>query len=205
MGQRASTGLTTFNQFWAYLMPLLGAYIADTYLGRYKTIHIAIACALIGHVVLTASAAPSVLANNHSALGAFIVGLIVLGVGTGCFKSNISPLLAEQQTEHKKRIETTPSGERIIVDPSVTTARMFLWFYMCINIGSLVGQIAMVYAEKYVGFYLALNVIVLMRGVVYLAAHPWLVSDWWHPVMRGDWPVRNASGAPSSSECMAPQ
>lgn len=29
MGQRASTGLTTFNQFWAYLTPLLGAYIAD--------------------------------------------------------------------------------------------------------------------------------------------------------------------------------
>jgi POT family proton-dependent oligopeptide transporter len=28
MGQRASTGLTTFNQFWAYLTPLLGAYIA---------------------------------------------------------------------------------------------------------------------------------------------------------------------------------
>jgi proton-dependent oligopeptide transporter, POT family len=26
MGQRASTGLVTFNQFWAYVMPLLGAY-----------------------------------------------------------------------------------------------------------------------------------------------------------------------------------
>ncbi len=155
MGQRASTGLTTFNQFWAYVMPLFGAYIADTYLGRYKTIHIAIMAALIGHAVLTASAAPSVLKNPHSAIGAFAVGLIILGIGTGCFKSNIAPLLAEQQTEHRKRIETTPSGERIIVDPSVTTARMFLWFYMCINIGSLVGQIAMVYAEKYVGFYLS--------------------------------------------------
>jgi POT family proton-dependent oligopeptide transporter len=155
MGQRASTGLTTFNQFWAYVMPLLGAYIADTYLGRYKTIHLAILCAMIGHIVLTAAAAPSVIAKPDSAIGAFIVGLIILGVGTGCFKSNISPLLAEQQTEHRKRIEVTPSGERIIVDPSVTTARMFLWFYVCINVGSLVGQIAMVYAEKYVGFWLS--------------------------------------------------
>ena len=75
---------------------------------------------------------------------AFAVGLIILGIGTGGFKSNISPLLAEQQTEHKKRIETLPSGERVIVDPAVTTSRIFLYFYLCINIGSLVGQIGMV-------------------------------------------------------------
>jgi POT family proton-dependent oligopeptide transporter len=29
MGQRASTGITTFNSFWVYCTPLLGAYIAD--------------------------------------------------------------------------------------------------------------------------------------------------------------------------------
>ena len=44
MGQRASTGLVTFNQFWAYVMPLLGAYMADAHWGRYKTIHAAIIC-----------------------------------------------------------------------------------------------------------------------------------------------------------------
>lgn len=155
MGQRASTGLTTFNQFWAYVMPLLGAYLADAHLGRYKTIHIAIAFAMVGHIILVASAAPSVLQNPNSALAAFIIGLIVLGVGTGLFKSNISPLLAEQQTTLKKKIATLKTGERVIVDPAVTTARMFLWFYVCINIGSLVGQIGMVFAEKYVGFWLS--------------------------------------------------
>jgi proton-dependent oligopeptide transporter, POT family len=155
MGQRASTGLTTFNQFWAYVMPLLGAYLADAHLGRYKAIHVAIVFAMVGHIILTASAAPSVLKNPNSALGAFIIGLIVLGVGTGLFKSNISPLLAEQQKTLKKKIVTLKSGERVIVDPAVTTARMFLWFYVCINIGSLVGQIGMVFAEKYVGFWLS--------------------------------------------------
>ncbi|ETI28381.1 hypothetical protein G647_00830 [Cladophialophora carrionii CBS 160.54] len=155
MGQRASTGLVTFNQFWAYVMPLLGAYMADAHWGRYKTIHAAIICAMVGHVILTASAAPSVIQNGSSALAAFAIGLIILGVGTGGFKSNISPLLAEQQTDTKKRIEVLPSGERVIVDPTVTTSRIFLYFYLCINIGSLVGQIGMVYAEKYVGFWLA--------------------------------------------------
>ncbi len=103
----------------------------------------AIVCAIVGHVILTASAAPSVIKHNGSALAAFIIGLIIMGVGTGGFKSNISPLLAEQQVETKKRIKVLPSGERVIVDPSVTTSRIFLYFYMCINIGSLVGQIGM--------------------------------------------------------------
>ncbi|KIW15809.1 hypothetical protein PV08_05859 [Exophiala spinifera] len=155
MGQRASTGLKTFNEFWAYVMPLLGGYLADAHWGRYKTIHLAIICAIVGHVILTASAAPSVIKHNGSALAAFTIGLIIMGVGTGGFKSNISPLLAEQQTDNKKRIKVLPSGERVIVDPSVTTSRIFLYFYMCINIGSLVGQIGMVYCEKYVGFWLS--------------------------------------------------
>ncbi|KAF2434373.1 putative peptide transporter [Tothia fuscella] len=166
MGQRASTGLGTFNQFWAYLTPLFGAYIADAHLGRYKTIHVAIIVALVGHAVLTASAAPSVIVKPHSAIAAFAVGLIIFGIGTGLFKSNISPLLAEQQVDTKMRIETTAKGERVIVDPAVTTSRIFLYFYMCINVGSLTGQIAMVYAEKYVGFYLSF----LLPTVLFLIA-----------------------------------
>ena len=106
--------------------------MADTYWGRYKTIHVAICFAMVGHVILTASAAPSVIKNGSSALAAFTIGLVILGIGTGGFKSNISPLLAEQQTDNKKRIETLPSGERVIVDPAVTTSRIFLYFYMCI-------------------------------------------------------------------------
>lgn len=154
MGQRASTGLTLFNQFWAYVMPLVGAYIADAHLGRYKTIHIAIVVSFVAHIILTASAAPKVIVHPNSAIAAFIVGLISLGIGTGFFKANISPLLAEQNLDTKMRIEVQ-KGERVIVDPAITNTRIFLYFYLCINIGSLVGQIGMVYAEKYVGFWLS--------------------------------------------------
>lgn len=41
LGQRAATGLTLFNQFWSYIMPLLGGYMADTYWGKFKTINVA--------------------------------------------------------------------------------------------------------------------------------------------------------------------
>lgn len=57
-------------------------------------------------------------------------------------------------------------GVRVIVDPAVTNTRVFLYFYFCINFGSLAGQIAMVYVEKYVGFWLAF----LIPTILFLTA-----------------------------------
>lgn len=49
---------------------------------------------------------------------------------------------------------TTKSGERVIQDPEATTERVVLWFYLLINIGGFMG-VATTYSEKYVGFWLA--------------------------------------------------
>ncbi|WKT43260.1 Proton-dependent oligopeptide transporter family [Fusarium oxysporum f. sp. vasinfectum] len=138
MGQRASTGITTFNQFWQYFMPLLGAYIADQYWGRYKTISWALGIDIIG-----------------GALGAMIIAIIVIGFGTGGFKPNVNPLIVEQLGEQYMHVKTLKSGERVIVDPAVTIERVYLWFYFCINVGALVGQVTMVFAEKEIGFWLS--------------------------------------------------
>jgi POT family proton-dependent oligopeptide transporter len=154
-GQRTSTGLTTFNQFWVYLIPLFGAYVADAHLGRYKTIAIALGIAIFGHIILVISAIPPVITKPSTSMGVFIVGLIIMGVGTGAFKPNISPLIAEQLPLSKMVVRELPSGERVIVDPAVTQSRVYSYFYLFINIGALVGQIGMVYCEKYVGFWLA--------------------------------------------------
>lgn len=78
-----------------------------------------------------------------------------MGVGTGGFKPNISPLVAEQIPRESMQIRTLKSGERVIVDPAVTTSRVYNWFYLFINIGALSGQLGMSYAERYVGFYLS--------------------------------------------------
>lgn len=43
----------------------------------------------------------------------------------------------------------------MIVDPASTVSRIYLYFYLMINIGSITGQVSMVYAERYVGFWLA--------------------------------------------------
>ncbi|KAL6710354.1 hypothetical protein ACN47E_009300 [Coniothyrium glycines] len=155
MGQRASFGIGQFNSFWAYTTPIIGAIIADEYLGRFNTIFIAIAFSIIGHILLIISAIPNVLTGGN-AIVPFILGVIVLGFGTGAFKANISPLIAEQYQQTKPRvIIDAKTGERVISDPNITLSRIFLYFYMFINIGSLAGQLSMVYVEKYVGFWCA--------------------------------------------------
>ncbi|KAI1353629.1 POT family protein [Xylaria sp. FL0043] len=156
-GQQASTGLVTFNSFWAYLMPLVGGYLSDTYWGKYKTIHVAIAVATFGHFILIISALPPVIKNPDAALGIFSLGLIFFGIGVGFFKANISPMIAEQyEASHPRAVvETLKSGERVIKDPVLTISVIYMRYYFFINVGSLVGQISMVYVEKYVGFYLS--------------------------------------------------
>lgn len=77
-------------------MPLLGAYMADQYWGRFKTIQISIAIALVGHVILIISAIPPVIVHPTGAITAFSIGIVIMGIGVGGFKSNISPLIAEQ-------------------------------------------------------------------------------------------------------------
>ncbi|KAK7710048.1 hypothetical protein SLS57_008546 [Botryosphaeria dothidea] len=162
-GQQASTGLTTFNAFWSYTCPLIGAYIADEYLGRFKTIQWSILIALIGHSFLIISALPPIITKPDTAMGVFAAGLVIMGCGTGGFKSNISPLIAEQLQDTKpKVIRDKKTGERVLSDPAITVARVFLYFYMMINVGSLVGQVCMVFAEKYVGFWLAYTLPTIM-------------------------------------------
>ncbi|KAK2019695.1 POT family protein [Colletotrichum eremochloae] len=156
MGQRASTGITTFNQFWQYFMPLFGAWVADKYWGRYKTICLSIAVDLVGHCILIAAAVPPVITKPAgNSLSALLIGMITIGFATGGFKPNINPLIIEQLDIEHLSVRILPSGEKVIVDPAITINRVYNWFYLFINIGALVGQISMVYAEKFVGFWLS--------------------------------------------------
>lgn len=85
-----------------------------------------------------------------------ITSLTITGDETNThYRSNISPLIAEQYREERPIIKVMPDGERVIVDPAATVARIYLYFYLMVNVGSLVGQLAMVYAERYVGFWLS--------------------------------------------------
>jgi POT family proton-dependent oligopeptide transporter len=92
---------------------------------RFNTVCVAVFIALIGHVIMVISSVPGVI-ETKGAIGAFIVSLIVTGLGTGLFKANISPLVAEQYRRSKLYVATTRTGERVIVDPSLTISRVYM-------------------------------------------------------------------------------
>ena len=109
-----------------YVTPLLGAYIADEKWGRFNTIAVSVAIALVGHLILVISAIPPVIVHPNGALAALCVAIVVMGLGTGGFKANISPLVAEQQRLLRPFVSETKSGERVIIDPTLTTSRIYM-------------------------------------------------------------------------------
>ncbi|KAI9724732.1 MAG: hypothetical protein M1812_000007 [Candelaria pacifica] len=153
LGQTGATGLTNFFQFWCYITPILGAVIADQFLGRYNTILYFALIYMVGLVVLFTTALPVSIVGGH-ALGGLIAAMILIGLGTGGIKSNVGPLIAEQYRGTKDTIKTIKSGERVIVDPAITIQRIYMIFYLCVNFGSL-SAIATTELELNVGFWAA--------------------------------------------------
>lgn len=133
--------------------PIFGAIVADQYLGRFKAICYFAVVYMIGLLVLVLTSLPVSL-QNGAGLGGYIAAILIIGVGTGGIKSNVSPLIADQYTRKRMAIKVLETGERVIVDPAVTIQRIYLIFYWCINIGSL-SLLATPYMERDVGFWSA--------------------------------------------------
>ncbi|KAF2277445.1 PTR2-domain-containing protein [Westerdykella ornata] len=154
MGHQGATGLTTFFQFWCYVTPIFGAIIADQYLGKYNTILIFCFVYLAGLLILTTTSIPSAL-EHGSGVGGFIASILIIGIGTGGIKSNVAPLIADQYKRRQMAISTDKkTGERIILDPSITIQRIYMIFYWCINFGSL-ALLATPYMERDIGYWSA--------------------------------------------------
>ena len=159
------------------MTPILGAIVADQFLGRYKTIVVFSMVYIVGLIILLLTSIP-VAIQNGAALGGLATAMTVIGLGTGGIKSNVSPLIAEQMTETKMKIKITKKGERVIQDPNVTYQRIYMVFYFCINIGAC-SSIATVFMEKYKGFWTVnlLGLLVFLLGFsVTLAGRKYYVT-----------------------------
>lgn len=80
--------------------------------------------------------------------------MIIIGLGTGGIKSNVSPLVAEQYRQTKMTIRVLKTGEKVIVDPALTIQRIYMVYYLCINLGCL-SPIATTEMEQSTGFWTA--------------------------------------------------
>lgn len=105
------------------MTPVLGAIVSDQYLGKYWTILYSAIIYMVGILILFLTSLP-VAIEHGAALGGLITSMIILGLGTGGIKSNVSPLIAEQYENTTAFIKTLKSGERVIVDPPTTITRI---------------------------------------------------------------------------------
>ncbi|VDL70711.1 unnamed protein product [Nippostrongylus brasiliensis] len=103
----------------AYLSPLLGSLLADSYLGRFKVILYGSSIYVLGHVLLSFGAVPSMSLSLRSLFD--FGGLLVIALATGAIKPCVSAFAADQFSEEQQDLR----------------AQFFSFFYFAINGGSL--------------------------------------------------------------------
>ncbi|CZR64647.1 related to peptide transport protein [Phialocephala subalpina] len=160
-GLSTSSALTLLFTFMAYCTPILGGWLADVKLGRYKVICLGVLICGIGHIVLVVGAIPKILQAGNG-MAPFVIGLLTLAFGAGLFKPNLFPVILDQDTQHGLIVKTLKSGERVIQDPEISAQQLALAYYGLVNVGAFF-QVATTYSEKYVGYWLAY----LLPGIIY--------------------------------------
>ena len=111
----------TFMSFFiaaCYFLPLLGGYIADNLFGKYWTIVGFSIPYVVGQFIVG-------IENKYMVVGA----LGLLAMGSGVIKPNISTLMGMTYDQQR------PGQEQL-------RSNAFSWFYLAINIGALLSQLA---------------------------------------------------------------
>ncbi|XP_029180571.2 solute carrier family 15 member 4-like [Acropora millepora] len=124
----------------SFFSPVIGGWIADTLLGRYNTIYGGSLLYLVGTILLAAvtfnygDVHKLGTGSKEEFLG---ISLLLISVGTGGIKANVSPLGADQ-----------------IENEGVTVVqRFFDWFYWFIQLGSFLAYTAVVSVQQDVSFF----------------------------------------------------
>ncbi|XP_058091261.1 protein NRT1/ PTR FAMILY 5.4-like [Magnolia sinica] len=125
------------------LIPLLGAFVADTYMGRYMTILFSSLLYLMGVATLTLSATPVVPHRFQKSL--FYISLYVLAIGQGGQKPCAQAFGADQFNEESaQEMEAMNS--------------FFNWWYFGTTCGVVAGIIIVSYVQEYVGWAIGFSI-----------------------------------------------
>src|SRR5206468_9135290 len=106
---QANTWFHTFG-FYLYVLPFLGAFLADAVLGKYRTVLYLSIVYCLGHLAL---------AIDHTRVG-LVIGLGLIALGAGGIKPCVSANVGDQ---------FGASNQHLL-------PRVFSWFYFSINCGS---------------------------------------------------------------------
>ncbi|RZC66504.1 hypothetical protein C5167_010193 [Papaver somniferum] len=155
----------------AFVLTLLGAFVADAYLGRFLTIMVFSCIYAVGMVLLTISASLDSLrpppcvgrvncvpaSKNQTAF--LYCSLALIALGTGGIKPCVSSFGADQFDEtDEKEVYKKYS--------------FFNWFFFAINIGALLGITVLVYVQvqKGYGWGFGIPTVAMFSSIAILAA-----------------------------------
>ena len=168
LGLQDANALVMLLQFLAYVMPLIGGYLADAKLGRFKAIMIGVWVGIISHILFIIAALPPVIAKGQAAMAPTALGIISLAVCTGFIKANLLPLMLDQYPYRQNVLKKLPDGEVVYVDRDGSMESLAMVFYWSINIGAFL-QIATSYSARDVGYWLAFLCPCIMYLIVVVA------------------------------------
>jgi len=125
---RAGEAKDIFHSFviGVYFFPLLGGYLADKFLGKYRTILYLSILYCIGHAFL------AMFETNKEG---FYAGLFLIALGSGGIKPLVSAFMGDQFDQSNKHL----------------ARKAFDWFYFTINFGSFFASLSMPLVLKHYG------------------------------------------------------
>lgn len=139
-----------------YVLPIVGGYIADRWLGKFKTIIYFAIPYICGHLVL---------GTWDNEIGLY-VALALLAGGSGTIKPNISTLMGLMYERGGK---------------SHLLSQAFSWFYLGINVGAFASMAVLPFIRDNYGYgtaFIAPTVLmVLSLGIFYLGKKHYPVED----------------------------
>ncbi|KAK6815452.1 hypothetical protein RU639_008716 [Aspergillus parasiticus] len=153
LGQAAASNIVNALIIGSYIMPVPAAVVADSFLGRYKTMLFSAIIEAIGATILFATSLP-VAIHGGAALAGVIAACVLLAVGSGAFKTTVVPFIADQYDETEFRIQTGKKGEKVVTSRELTITYIYNVFYWAINVVGFMAD-ATPLLERYVGFWLA--------------------------------------------------
>lgn len=152
LGNAASANTVTNFLGTSFMLCLIGGFVADTFLGRYRTIAIFAVVQAAGVIVLTISTAlptlrppkcttadnPTCIPATATQLTVLYIALYLTALGTGGLKSSVSGFGSDQfdDTDEQEKNQMT---------------KFFSWFFFFINIGSLMAVTVLVYIQDNLG------------------------------------------------------
>src|SRR5215470_19265930 len=154
----------------AYLLPILGGWIADRVLGTHRSMIVGGLVIALGHTVLAVSGIGS-LASSATGMSIFVFGLALIVIGTGHFKPCVSVMVGQLYDEGDPRRDGA-----------------FTIFYMGINLGAFLAAFVCGTLGERVGWHWGFGAaaVGMLAGLgLYVALRPRLLGDIGRPPGNG--------------------